>query len=112
MARPMPGRAALAAQTDQLLAQIADERGKLSGAEGNLTAQAADKTARLLAQEFSGVPELGRILVSLSTGLISLTRVLDRRGVEVDIESLLTVVGLAGEQLDREAREEAAGDGG
>lgn len=108
----VPSRASLAAQTDQALAMLADARAELSGKDGEFTAMTADATARIIAAEFPEVRELGRILVGMSGALSSLRNSLERRGVDADADALLTIAMLAGEQLDREAREGVPGNGG
>lgn len=102
MAR-VPARAALAAQTDQALAEVADGRAGLTGDNGALTALSAEATAKILAAEFPSSRDLGRILVSASGALLSLRASLASRGVDADADALLSVLALAGEQLDREA---------
>jgi hypothetical protein len=101
----VPAQAALAAQTDQALAEVADGRAGLKGDNGALTALSAEATAKILAAEFPCVAELGRILVATSGALLSLRHSLDERGVDADTGALLSVLALAGEQLDREARD-------
>lgn len=99
----VPSQTALAAQTDQALAEIAEGRSGLTGDDGKLTVLSAAATAKILAAEFPSARDLGRILVSTSGALLSLRASLASRGVDADAEALLSVLALAGEQLDREA---------
>lgn len=107
----VPSQAELAAQTDGALAEIAGSLCELTGDDGRFTALTTDATATILKAEFPSVPELGRILVAASGALLSLRGSLERRGVAADADDLLTIAMLAGEQLDRQAREGVPGNG-
>lgn len=100
----MSRQAAMAAQTDQYLADLAAKRA--SGAPGMDTAVVlAALEAIPLRTEFpADAVTAGRVLVSASVHVSGVIDVLRQEGVPVEDHALIVlwVLGLAGEQLCRE----------
>jgi hypothetical protein len=97
----IPARASLESLTDEKLAWERDQRAKFKAAdclESRLILAAAEGVAGLVRQQFPG-PGTGRIFMAGMQALASAAQVY---GIE-DVNTLVTIAGLAAEQLDREA---------
>jgi hypothetical protein len=99
---PEPTKVGLRADTDQAMAFLRDSRPSLSSSpEGRLYANLADAVAQLIGCEFAGTPDVGRVLVSASRVMKSVSNA--ARAAGLDSDGLLAVMALAGEQLERQA---------
>ena len=102
MTAPESLRIALEADTDQALAWTREARQRLSrgNPEDDLWLAVSSRLAEVLTAEFPGIP-IGRILISVSH---SIDAIRENFADPDDTDSLLSVLALAGEQLDREGR--------
>lgn len=107
MAKTLP-KDVLEAGTDETLALAARLRagGDLADGLGAFTAMLSEGMAGMLAAEFPGVPGLGRVAASVAAQVLALRAgCREESGIDVDLDMAATILALAGEQLDREARD-------
>ena len=102
---PLPSKAEIESDTAEVIAYAREQRGKLPAGDPEtlLHLRASGGLAEVLRVEFPGA-SLGRVLASVSSSLGAIEDHLTAGGFEV-AGGLLTVLTLAGEQLDREDAE-------
>lgn len=97
-------KAVLDAGTDQALAVFRDMRAGLpDGESGDFYRTLSADMAAQFREEFPGIG-VGRVLVAVATALKAIAEGLGETPVKAHPDLLLLVTALAGEQLDREAR--------
>jgi hypothetical protein len=107
MAKTLP-KDVLEAGTDETLALAARLRagGDLADGLGAFVAMLSEGMAAMLAEEFPGVPGLGRVAASVAAQVLAMhAGTAEESGVHLDLSMASTILALAGEQLDREARD-------
>ena len=96
-------KAALDAETDQALALFRDKRRGLDGASGRVYTALAASMAEQIRSQFPDVPGIGRIVMAVSQQIgVTDTALREDAGVTLPVISLVTIAGLAAEQLERE----------
>lgn len=103
----VPAKADSDALTDQALADTAFMRPFLAdgGWQETFVLAAAGNVAALLREQFPGVRDIGRVVMSAQQALSGIHAGMAGAGMPGDPGVLLLIAGLAGEQLDREARD-------
>ena len=105
-------KAALEAETSDALALAAELRasGELDQGPGALTATLSRGMAESVTAEFAGMPGLGRVMASVAGHVHAMRKgAASATGIDLDAGTLVIILMLAGEQLDREARERHGG---
>jgi hypothetical protein len=103
---PYP-KTALDAATDQALALARDTRAQMTDPGGVYLRSLAGSLAGFLREQFPDTPGLGRVAVSLAQHVASMSDAMTAGSAGAqfagDLPSLMAVVVLAGEQLNRES---------
>lgn len=95
-------KAVLDAETDQALALFRDKRRGLTDDAGQVITAFAESIAGQLRAQFPGTPGLGRIVMAISQQIGCADQALQEIGARVPAITLLTIAGLAAEELERE----------
>lgn len=95
-------KAVLDAETDQALAWFRDHRDCPAGPEGDFYREMSAELAAMLARQFPGIPA-GRVVMAVAQALKAVNDAFEQHGQPVSVNTLLSIAGLAAEQLDREA---------
>lgn len=101
----MDEKSALDAETDQALAWFRDHRNDRLGAgpNGDFYREMSTAFAAMFAEQFPGIP-VGRVVMAVAQALKAINVAFEeQRGEPVSVNTLLSIAGLAAEQLDREA---------
>ena len=102
---PPPPKVALDAQTDQALAAFHDRRATLTGVNAELTLTLADGVADQIRAQFG--PGNGRIVMAVTQAIGAVEKVMrEDVGAPMAPQALLSIAGLAAEQLVREDGEQ------
>jgi len=100
----VPSKAYLDSRDDQLMAAIREGRAQLE-ARGEADYLAlAGALADLLRRQFPGEAALGRITLAVAKSLQSIHMAAEVQGRRLSRTDLVTIGGLAAEQLEREAK--------
>ena len=96
-------RTALDAETDQALALFRHKRHALTDDAGRIVTDLAEGMAEQLREQFPDTPGLGRIVMAVAQQIgVTDVAICDALGSGLPVITLVTIAGLAAEQLERE----------
>jgi len=98
----LPSKAYLDSRDDQLMAAIRDARAELQARGGEELLALGAGLADLLRRQFPGEAALGRVTLAVAKSLASIEKAAEMQGRRFSRTDLVTIGGLAAEQLDRE----------